>query len=499
LGYLILVREIPGYLRFAEEGVTGTTASRNAANELVLLAAPGRPAARAGVIDGDVLLAVDGVAVDPSRELTDLGLRGPVGSTVVVDVRRNGNVRRIPIVRSDDLAAVNRELGITNRGRTWYLFLFDLLPTITFTFVGAFVLLRGWHRPLGVLLALAFFLFATGWTNVLVLAASTGLAAKIVVFAAYLGTGAIFALFPDVRLAPRWGGWIIVGWGAIALMSAIHALALLIPDWLEAALWTLVVGTGVVAQLARYRSHSDDLQRRQIKLVVLSFAAAFVAFVLTRLPATYMTTSGRWEAFYRFELLANPLVTVTVAPIPVAIAVAVSKHGLWNVHALINRSAVYSLVTIVLGTIWAATAVLLQATLNLFIGQYSTIAAAAVSSLQVAALFQPLKTRTQAWVDRRFPRESYVVEQKLQQLAREVAHSFDVDVIPFVDRRLQSILGSDDVRWHDGGVRATASNGRLESEEIRRALDAFAQTAAPYIAIREAMKRALKKDAALPQ
>jgi hypothetical protein len=41
--------------------------------------------------------------------------------------------------------------------------------------------------------------------------------------------------------------------------------------------------------------------------------------------------------------------------------------------------------------------------------------------------------------------------------------------------------------------------GRLQSKDVRRALETFAQTAAPYIALREAVKRALQKDAALPR
>jgi hypothetical protein len=264
-------------------------------------------------------------------------------------------------------------------------------------------------------------------------------------------------------------------------------------------MWTALVGASAAAQVTRYRFHSDELQRRQIRLVVLSFAASFVGFVFYALPSAYLSAVGEWEAWYRYELIAVPLATLPVALIPVAIAVAVSRHGLWNVDTLINRSAVYSLITLVLGTVWAATAVLLQATLSLFIGSYSTIAAAAVSSLQVAALFEPMRRRTQAWVDQRFPRESYVVEHGLQQLARDVAHSLEIDVVPYVDQQLRSILGSDAVQWQDGRVRIDGPPGKLQSKEVRRALETFAQTTAPYIAMREAIRRALEKDTALPR
>jgi hypothetical protein len=39
----------------------------------------------------------------------------------------------------------------------------------------------------------------------------------------------------------------------------------------------------------------------------------------------------------------------------------------------------------------------------------------------------------------------------------------------------------------------------LQSKEVRRALESFAQTTAPYIAMRGAIRRALEKDAALPR
>lgn len=73
-------------------GGVGATMGRNAAGDLVLTVMRDRPAARAGVKDGDILLAVDGKPITQEMTVQDVvGLvRGDEGTTVVLTLRRPG-------------------------------------------------------------------------------------------------------------------------------------------------------------------------------------------------------------------------------------------------------------------------------------------------------------------------------------------------------------------------------------------------------------------------
>ncbi len=73
-------------------GGIGASLSRNEANDLVLTVARDKPAARAGVKDGDILLAVDGKPITVAMTVEDVVLlvRGDVGTKVILTLRRAG-------------------------------------------------------------------------------------------------------------------------------------------------------------------------------------------------------------------------------------------------------------------------------------------------------------------------------------------------------------------------------------------------------------------------
>jgi hypothetical protein len=476
-------------------GRIGSTTTRSGAGDLVLHPVAGRSARVAGVREGDILRAVDGAAADTIDVLSRV--LGTVGSIVMLDVQRGDRVVRIPVERSVEIASVLRDTGMSLRGWTWYHFLFATLPTVTFLLVGVLAMLRGWQHTRGVLLSLAFILIGFGTSDAAAAASLTSSYARMIVWGGGVASGAVLALLPDGRLVPRWGLAVIVGWAAVSLTKVVPGVDAAIPGWAETLAWITVVSGGAAAQVGRYRRATDETQRLQIRLVVFSFVAMAVAFVISEAPLAWFTLQSDFVAFEHYRLIGQPLLLVAIAMIPVVLAAAVVRHHLWNVDTVINRSAVYTSITLVLGLMWAASAVLLQLFLNVFIGGYSTIAAAAVSSLQVAALFDPLRTRVQRWVDERIPRESYVIEQRLKALTREVATSFEVDVVPLVDARLRVILATEQVQWFGGRVLVVDAPRIVGSKAVRSAIEDFTIATAPLIAVREAMRRALER-AALP-
>jgi carboxyl-terminal processing protease len=88
-------------------GGIGATIGRNEAGEVVLVPIPGNPAAEAGIVDGHILLAVDGVAIAASMSTEEIVqmVRGEKGTTVRLTVRLPDQEEavEIAIVRGDIL------------------------------------------------------------------------------------------------------------------------------------------------------------------------------------------------------------------------------------------------------------------------------------------------------------------------------------------------------------------------------------------------------------
>jgi len=75
---------------------------------------------------------------------------------------------------------------------------------------------------------------------------------------------------------------------------------------------------------------------------------------------------------------------------------------------LINRTLVYSTLTVLLALIYVGLVIGFGALVRLFTGQVSQSPVVIVAStLAIAALFQPLRHRIQAIIDRRFYRRKY--------------------------------------------------------------------------------------------
>jgi serine/threonine-protein kinase len=94
--------------------------------------------------------------------------------------------------------------------------------------------------------------------------------------------------------------------------------------------------------------------------------------------------------------------------IPLTMAFSILRYRLYDIDFIINRGLVYGSLTLLLALIYFGSVALVQA---LF--QQSSVALA-VSSLVIAFLFQPLRTRLQAFIDRRFYK-GYITATRLAE------------------------------------------------------------------------------------
>jgi hypothetical protein len=114
--------------------------------------------------------------------------------------------------------------------------------------------------------------------------------------------------------------------------------------------------------------------------------------------------------------------------VPFSISVAVLRSRLFDIDVLINRTLVYGSLTAALALVYISSVVSLQAVLRVLTGQESTLAIVA-STLTIAALFNPLRRRVQALVDRRFYRRKYDARKTLEGFSAKLRDETDLNAL----------------------------------------------------------------------
>jgi hypothetical protein len=123
-------------------------------------------------------------------------------------------------------------------------------------------------------------------------------------------------------------------------------------------------------------------------------------------------------------MIANMALEVFLLLIPVSVGLAISRSRLWEIDIIINRSLVYGTLTVALALIYAGCVLALQALLGSFTegNQFAIVG----STLVIAVVFQPLRHRIQAIIDRRFYRRKYDAARTLEAFSATLRNEVDL-------------------------------------------------------------------------
>ena len=264
-----------------------------------------------------------------------------------------------------------------------------------------------------------------------------------------LGTYLIL-LFPGGRLPSK--RWLPIAWlsGAVILLLSVGVA--LTPEPLQSLggtrnpfgleghprvayaayavlpLLPLCMLASALSLVLRYRRSSGE-ERQQIKWI--AFAASFVGLLyLIGVCTTFLFPEEAWfsaGAPWWLDIVTYA-VLLSLTAIPVAAGFAVLKYRLYDIDLLINRALVYGSLTVSLAAVYVGSVAGLQAAFRDLTGQGSTLAIAA-STLAIAALFNPLRQRVQAFVDRRFYRRKYDAAQTLEAFGSRLRDETDLETL----------------------------------------------------------------------
>jgi hypothetical protein len=259
--------------------------------------------------------------------------------------------------------------------------------------------------------------------------------------------GILVLLFPTGRLlTPRWR---FVAWLGIAAILVDTPLRMFNPDELQnlagvenpvgigrpgglfariaaqqPGSWLVLLASiaAIVSLVLRFR-RAKPVERQQLKWFLAAASVLCAGFLVVGLSnGNAVVGWGIWLA--------------GIFALPVATGIAVLRYRLYELDRLVSRALVYVGLTVILGAAYVGLVLGAQAVFSSFAGGSNL--AVAVSTLVVAALFLPVRSRVQRFVDRRFYRRRYDAQHTLESFGARLREQVDLDTL---SAELQGVVG----------------------------------------------------------
>jgi signal transduction histidine kinase len=222
-------------------------------------------------------------------------------------------------------------------------------------------------------------------------------------------------LFPDGYFIPRWTRPLAILWAGFNLPAVFFPSSpFSLTTWpaiIQGLLLLGFSGSGLYAQIYRYRNISTAMERRQSKWAILGLAAAALApfghyLNLLNLPSASQTAPPDLffnladPALFMFatiaQLIGLTLYTLLLLAFPLSFAIAILRYQLFDVEIVINRTLVYGSLTALIVALYVF---IVGALGSIFQARGSPIWAIIATGL-IAVLFAPLRNYLQRIVNR---------------------------------------------------------------------------------------------------
>lgn len=364
---------------------------------------------------------------------------------------RHGSVRTL-LSWAIAVASIGVFVVVPNTGPTGDL-LYAILygsATASFVLVGFLLVNRAPGNRIGALLVIAGMLFAVTYgLTAYPTAAATAVpqwpgaalvgvvSDPIFVWPIVIALIGIPLIFPDGHLISRRWRWLVVlAVVAMAVDTLSSALTpgpvgpanlpnpLAVPELAPLASWlgafaslSSIIGFGgaAAALWVRYR-RGDVIERQQLKWLLAVAALAAIFF-----PAAFIVPDPTVSD------VAFILGSLTLVAFPIAIAIAVLHYRLFEIDRIVSRTVAYLVITAMLIGAYAVAILVLQAPLETVTG--ANTVSVALSTLVVAALFQPLRRRVQAIVDRQFDRARFDADRTTAAFSERLRDEVDIAAV----------------------------------------------------------------------
>lgn len=320
-------------------------------------------------------------------------------------------------------------IGLSLDFYAWFNVISDILFFLVFALVGVMIFWRKSDDRMALLASFVLVMFPV--ENKLIMLQtlpSWGLLVQLVDLISSVSIYLFFYLFPSGRFDRRWIGWltaimVLYESGSEFFLPSSSSPFLFVLNNVMFITFTVAI---LVVQIYRYWRLSTSIERQQTKWVVFGTGIGVAGYII----GIFVVELLLHQAFHVGML--PYMVGYTVADfflccVPVSIAIAILRSRLWDIDIIINRALVYATLTISLAAIYAGLVIGLGALVRLITGQLlQSPVVIVVSTLIIAALFQPFRRRIQAIIDRRFYRKKYDAQKTLATFSASLRNEVDL-------------------------------------------------------------------------
>ncbi|MBE0538882.1 MAG: hypothetical protein IH620_04155 [Ignavibacterium sp.] len=402
-----------------------------------------------GLKNGDKLLSIDGISTSTVEKTEFIIDRKNIGDKILISVLT-------------DAGQTSLTVKLTNYYSVFYLISTSIVAFLFFT-IGVFVLLKKpdlkaayiFHwASIGISL-----MVCLTWSNLNTFSFLSKYIFRALLHISYVITPALFVhftlAFPTDNTS-RWKNFIYFNYFIAFVLAALNiyyftnALGFFNDKEINSYLLTfnflrIYLIISVVLSISFFilalLKEKGKVERQQLKWLLFGFLIGPFSFVILWVLPILFTGKA---------LVPEELIMILLCAIPMTFAIAIIKYHLLNIDEVLNRSIVYGIVIAILLLIYSALIILSVYLLDL--PDQSLISA--IAAVILALLFQPLKTKVQIFVDKKFFRINYNFRKELSRITENIKNYNDVNSLSeYLIKEIDSLFSVEKIAFSELDVK----------------------------------------------
>jgi hypothetical protein len=189
-----------------------------------------------------------------------------------------------------------------------------------------------------------------------------------------------------------------------------------------------MIGIAIIIQVYRYRTVYTVAEQLQTKWVLVGLGVMVVLESLVSIPYYYMLNLPVGTPVPWWSPLSSAFWWLSLMILPLSFTISILRFRLFDIDVFIRKTLVYGLLTASLALLYFGLVTLLQSLSASAFGLRSPVVIV-LSTLAIAALFNPLRLRIQNLIDRRFYRSKYDAVKALERFSVAARNETDIECL----------------------------------------------------------------------
>ena len=389
-----------------------------------------------GLSTGDKLISVDGLKVSLVEKTEFITDRKNIGEEIPIGVITESGQKYLSVV-------------LSNYYSTFYIII-TVIVALLFFIIAVFVLLKkpdlkAAHVFHWASICMSIMMCLT-WSNLNTFTFISKYFFRTALHISYVVTPALFVhftlVFPRDNIY-KWRRLLKINYFIAIVLSVINIYAFIytlsdfndasIDNYLNAfnILRTYLIA-GVILSITFFisalRKEKGKVERQQLKWLLFGFIIGPLSFVILWVLPILFTGKA---------LVPEEMILILLCAIPVTFAISIIKYHLLDIDEVLNRSIVYGIVISILLVLYSAAIGIFVSSFN--ISDQSNISAAA--AVLLALLFQPIKTKVQNFVDKKFFRIQYNFRNELGKFTSQIKNYNEINSLgEYLIRKIDNLI-----------------------------------------------------------